>query len=170
MKLVAHLKERGMNPKLYRLNLCYKTNKITFFLYNLNGQIVGYQHYLPLIEEKGVKNNPKLGRYFTYLPKNTVGLFGLEALNKENRKIYIVEGIFKAAMLHRLGFNAIAVLTSTPKRLKPFFFIMKQTYDLIAIGDNDKAGQYLINIVGKGFKSPKDLDEMEDKAILELLE
>ena len=71
--------------------------------------------------------------------------------------------------MHRLGFNALAVLTSTPKRLKPWFRILRQTWNLVAIGDNDDAGRKLVNIVGKGFQSPADLDEMTDEEILLLL-
>ena len=61
------------------------------------------------------------------------------------------------------------MLTSHPKRLKTWFRILKATYELIGIGDNDKAGQKLVNTVKKGFLSPVDLDEMADKEIIELL-
>lgn len=168
MKLIEHLKERGMNPKLYKFSRSYSAATITFFLYNLSGQLVGYQQYRPKVLDKKI-NNIKLGRYYTYLPREVDGGFGLEQLNPSKRTIYVTEGVFKAAVLHRLGFNAIAVLTATPKRLKPWFRIMRQTWTLIAIGNNDKAGKKLVNTVGNGFQSPLDLDEMTDAAILELL-
>lgn len=170
MKLIEHLRSRGINPKLYRLSKCYSTNKITFLLYNLSGQIVGYQHYRPLIEEKGVKNNPKLGRYFTKLPKATIGVFGLELLNPKDKRLFVVEGVFKAGVLHRLGYNAIAVLGANPVPLRGWFKAMRGQWKLIAIGDADKAGKELVKIVGEGFQSPKDLDEMTDEEIRRLIE
>lgn len=167
--LREHLIQRGMNPDLYPI--CYDEDEkvITFWLHNGVGDIVGYQQYRPSVEEKKKKNDPKSGRYFTYLKQDKDGVFGWDVVNRDDRTIYIVEGVFKAAVLHRLGFNAIAVLTSTPKRLKPWFRILRQTWNLVAIGDNDDAGRKLVNIVGKGLQSPVDLDEMLDEDILELL-
>ena len=159
--LFNHLQTRGMNPNLYRVVLDEKERLATFFLYNFSGQIVGYQHYRPEAG-KECKNNPKEGRYFTYLPNGKDGVFGLDLISPADRTIYVTEGIFKAAVLHRLGYNAMAVLTSHPKRLKPWFRIMKATWNLIAIGDPDAAGLKLINTVKNGIQSPLDLDEMSD--------
>lgn len=170
MKLKKHLQERGMNPDLYKVSYSYSASKITFYLYNLTGQIVGYQIYRPLAKQKKIRNDPRYGKYYTYCPKQTIAVFGLECLDNSKRDLYIVEGIFKAAVLHRLGYNAIAVLTSTPKPMKPWFRILRKTYNLIAIGDNDDAGRKLVNLVGNGFQSPVDLDEMAEEDILKLLE
>lgn len=168
MKLVKHLEDRGMNPKLYNFSKSYSASTITFYLWNLSGQLVGYQQYRPNKVDKKV-NNPKLSRYFTKL-KEKDGVFGLELLDFNQKTIYIVEGVFKAAVLHRLGYNAIAVLTNHPKRLKPWFRILRaQGWNLVAIGDNDSAGQKLVNTVKSGFLSPMDLDEMKDEDILSLL-
>lgn len=169
MRLKQHLKERGMDPDLYKPAYGYSASKVTFYLYNLTGQIVGYQHYRPFAGKKKLKNDPKLGKYYTYCPKETIAVFGLETLDKRKKKLYVTEGIFKAAVLHRLGFNAIAVLTSTPKPMKRWFRLLRETYDVVAIGDADDAGRKLVTTVGKGFQSPTDLDEMTDEAILELL-
>lgn len=167
--LKQHLIDRGMEPDKYQISYDHDEGIITFLLYNGTGNIVGYQQYRPSQPSKQKKNDPKSGRYYTYLPKETDGVFGLDVLNVTDRTIYIVEGVFKAAVLHRLGYNAIAVLTSTPKRLKPWFRILRQTWNLVAIGDNDDAGRKLVSIVGKGFQSPIDLDEMTDYNILKLL-
>ena len=166
--LVDHLKSRGMKPDLYSATFDEEERIATFYLFNMSGHIVGYQQYRPDADKKQ-KNDPKDGRYFTYLPKDTDGVFGLDLLNHEDRTIYVTEGIFKAAVLHRLGYNAIAVLTSTPKRLKPWFRIMKATWNLVAIGDPDDAGRKLVNMVKSGFQSPFDLDEMSDEDIKSLL-
>jgi len=158
-----------MDPSKYSISYDQVEGIITFMLYNGTGQIVGYQQYRPSEASKQKKNDPKSGRYYTYLPKETDGVFGLDVLNPADRTIYVVEGIFKAAVLHRLGYNAFAVLTSTPKRLRPWFKILRQTWNLVAIGDNDDAGRKLVNIVKTGFQSPSDLDEMTDEDIKSLL-
>lgn len=166
--MLTHLQSRGMDTSLYQFGFDDEAREATFYLYNLSGKLVGYQRYSPDLDKKK-NNDPKDCRYYTYLPAGTDGVFGLDLLNKEDRTIYIVEGLFKAATLHRLGFNAVAVLTSTPKRLKPWFRIMKATWNLVGIGDNDPAGEKLVRMVGKGFTSPKDLDEMTDQEVYELL-
>lgn len=167
--LKQHLITRGMDPDLYQVTYDDVEGVVTFMLYNGVGAIVGYQQYRPAQVSKQKKNNPKEGRYYTYLPRETDGVFGWDLVDFNNKTIYVVEGVFKAGVLHRLGYNAIAVLTSTPKRLKPWFRILKATMNLVAIGDNDDAGRKLVNIVGKGFQSPTDLDEMADEDITKLL-
>ena len=166
--MLTHLQSRGMDTSLYQFGFDDEERKATFLLYNLSGQLVGYQRYSPDLNKKK-NNDPKDCRYYTYIPREVDGVFGLDLLNPSERTIYIVEGIFKAATLHRLGFNAVAVLTSTPKRLKPWFRIMKATWNLIGIGDNDPAGERLVRMVGGGFTSPKDLDEMTDEEVYKLL-
>ena len=167
--LRGHLIARGMDPDLYPISYDAEEGVITFLLFNGVGHLVGYQQYRPAVDEKKKKNDPKSGRYFTYLRQDIDGVFGWDRVDITDRTIYIVEGVFKAAVLHRLGYNAIAVLTSTPKRLKPWFRILRQTWNLVAIGDNDDAGRKLVNIVGNGYQSPIDLDEMKDEDIIELL-
>lgn len=158
--LEQHLISRGMDPTKYHVSYDDAEGVVTFYLYNLSGQIVGYQQYRPDQPSKKKKNDPKSGRYFTYLPREVEGVFGLDVLDYDDRTIYIVEGVFKAAVLHKLGYNSIAVLSATPKRMKPWFKILKQSWNLVAIGDNDPAGASLVTTVGKGFQSPVDLDEM----------
>ena len=167
--LKSHLRDRGMEPNLYG-SIHYDSVAwlVTFYLHNGAGEVVGYQQYNPREQSKKL-NDPALSRYFTYLPKGKSGVFGVEQLDKTKRTIYIVEGIFKAGVLHRLGFNALAVLSDSPKQLKSYFRILKATHDLVAIGDPDAAGERLVRIVKKGFTSPLDLDEMKDSEVLELL-
>lgn len=167
--LKQHLISRGMNPDLYRTSYDEENRVVSWFLYNFSGVLVGYQQYRPDVTDKKIRNNPKDARYFTYLKHND-GVFGLDVLNPDDRNIYVVEGVFKAGVLHRLGFNSIAVLSSTPKQLKSWFYVLRKTWNLIAIGDNDKAGQSLVNTVGKGFCSPIDLDEMSDSDIFSCLQ
>lgn len=167
-----HLVERGMNPDLY-YGMAYdeENDAVTFPLWNLSGQMVGYQIYRPTINDKKI-NDENLGRYYTYLPRGVDGAFGMDLIDPDSKEpIYCVEGVFKAAVLHRLGYQALALLTSTPKRWKPWFRIMRKTRRLIGIGDPDPAGQKLVNIVGAGSVTPyQDLDEMSDADIIEFVE
>lgn len=162
--MLAHLVARGMNPALYKIALTTET--ATFFLYNPTGKLVGYHQYRPGAEKHN-KEDPKLARYYTYLPRGIDGLFGLEQDNGIGR-LYVVEGIFKASKLHSLGENAIAVLGATPNRLKSQFKIWNR--ELFAIGDNDKPGRQLVNLVKRGIQSPVDLDEMTDEEVLNVLQ
>ena len=138
----------------------------TFLLYNGN-KLVGYQQYRPAADKKK-RNHPRDGRYFTYLPKETDGLYGLEQ-DAGRGTLFVVEGIFKAIKLHNLGYNAISPLGATPKRLKPYFRVLKATRKLVALGDNDPAGASLVRTVGYGRTTPTDLDEMSDEAVRELV-
>jgi len=171
-----------MNPDLYHVFYDEEECICTFLLFNWIGKLVGYQQYRPNQFNKKQKNDPKTGRYYTYLPGRSYvgesadsrkidvdGFWGAETIDKTKCNVFVVEGIFKAATLHRFGFNAIATLTATPKRLKPLFGILKTNFNLTAIGDPDSAGKQLVNIVGNGFQSPKDLDEMADENILTFL-
>lgn len=168
LNLREHLRSRGMNPNLYNIVYDDVEECVTFPLYSGDMRQVGYQIYRPTISFKKT-NDPHNARYFTYLPVMTDGVFGLECFDESKRDIYIVEGVFKAGVLHRLGYNCIAVLSNNPKRLKTWFRILKARFNLIAIGDNDRAGQMLVNCVKQGFLSPIDLDEMKDRDIIELL-
>ena len=158
--MIAHLISRGMNVSLY--HFFSDEDTATFFLYNSSGKLVGYQLYRPAAD-KGKKNDPKLGRYFTYLPKEVDGLFGLE--QDFGGPLFVVEGIFKAAKLHSLGISSVAVCGSSPKRLNSWFRAVAEQREVIAVGDNDPAGAEFVRIVGRGGQSPVDLDEMSDEEV-----
>lgn len=162
--LVKHLEDRGMDTSLYRFFVGDEV--VTFLLYNPTGKPVGYLQYRPHADKKA-KNDPRSGRYFTYLPREVDGLFGLE--QDRGGPLFVVEGVFKAAKLHSLGYSAVAVLGASPKRLKSWFRAASRQRPLYAVGDNDPAGAGLVKIVGAGVQSPADLDEMSDDEVLALL-
>lgn len=162
--IVHHLVERGICPSRHRF--AYDEETATFMLYN-GPHLVGYHVYRPFATKK-LNNDPRSGRYYTYLPEKTDGVWGLEQ-DDGRGTLFVVEGLFKAAKLHYLGQNAIAVLGATPKRLKPLFRIWRATRKLVAIGDNDSAGQQLVRIVKEGCVSPRDLDEMDNLEVYELI-
>jgi hypothetical protein len=157
MNLVKHLLSRNFDPTRYK-NLVLDTDNcvLTVYLTNLNGQFVGYQQYRPDVEFKRL-NLPNEARYFTYSQRGVSACWGLETLDPSKKDLYLVEGIFKSSALHMLGYNALALLTSNPKPMKSWLHTLP--YNLIGIGDNDKAGKGMIKIAGKGFQSEKDLDE-----------
>lgn len=156
-----------MDTSKYKYWVSYSVNTVTFPLYNLSGKMVGYQQYRPLAD-KTQSNNPKLSRYFTRLERGVDGFWGLETIQM-GKPIFIVEGIFKAAKLHSLGYSAITACGSNPKRLKNWIFIMGQVYEIYAIGDNDSAGQLLVDLIARGKCSPKDIDEMGDQEIFNFI-
>lgn len=172
-----HLLQRGMSNFNYDMVLDYKNDVVTFMLYGVfdfiinknNIKPLGYQTYRYKITQKKT-NDPQSSRYFTYQPKcsviNDVVVFGLERL-VETENLFITEGIFEAVNLHRLGYSAVAVLTSDPnKRLKKLLpYLAKKT---IWCGDNDRAGNnsWLAKACDYRLVLDKDLDETLDDEIL----
>lgn len=156
-----HLLDRGMDPSLY--NLAVDAGIVVFPLYEFNGRQVGYQNYRPFADRN--HKNVKEARYFTYLPKGVNGYFGLESLDRPG-PVYLVEGVFKAATLHRLGFASVALMGSEVKRHRNQLSLLRRQF--VGVGDNDEAGERFARQLG-GFVSPTDLDEMSDNEVLELL-
>ena len=160
MDLVEHLISRHMNPKNYKgLVLDHESNLVTAYLYNLSGQIVGYQQYNPLSKDKHT-NVPRDARYFTYRNPQSVAVWGLETLNPSLPVCFIVEGTFKASVIHSVGYNAVALLTSTPDK-STLAWLRSLPYKLVALGDNDPAGEKLVRTIGCGRTTQQDLDEMD---------
>lgn len=132
-------------------------------LRDFSGKWVGYQNYRP--NGPRITKNVKEAKYFTYLPKKTNGYFGLETLTWPGT-LYVVEGVFKAAKLHLLGYPAIALMGSEVARHKSQLMLLRRPF--VGIGDNDDAGRKFARQLG-GFTSPRDLDEMSDDEVKELL-
>jgi hypothetical protein len=118
-------------------------NVYTFPLWNLLGQMVGYQQYRPDMG-KGRTTNPKDMRYYTYLPKHTNTAWGLETLNTKKPYLLVVEGVFDAVKLHNAGVNALAVLANDPKPLKRWLDTLG--YLIVPVCDGDAAGKKLAKL------------------------
>lgn len=157
MNLIKHLLTRNYDPTRY-VNQVLDMDEavLTVYLTNLSGQFSGFQQYRPTVESKRL-NDPRDARYFTYSQRGVNACWGLETLDRRKKDLFLVEGIFKASALHMLGYNALALLTANPKPMKSWLHTLP--YNLIGIGDNDKAGKGMIRIAGKGFQSELDLDE-----------
>ena len=178
MTLIKHLLQRGIRDFNYDMVLDYENDVVTFMLYGIGDFIInrtnikplGYQVYRYKITQKKT-NDPMNSRYFTYQAKcsviNDVVVFGLERLDNNSEFLFITEGIFEAVNLHRLGYSAIAVLTSAPnKRLKKLLpYLAKKT---IWCGDNDTAGNnsWLARACDYRLVFDSDLDETPDIEII----
>jgi hypothetical protein len=165
----SHLEARGLVPSLYPdLVVDEEEQTATFYLYS-GDKLVGFQQYRPDQTSKKM-NHPKEARYFTYLPREVDGVwgYGRDYSSNGSRVLFLVEGVFKAAALHRLGFNSVAVLGASPKRLLNQILLWRcRGHKVVALGDNDDAGRKFVRFVGRGCTTERDLDELTDKEVYE---
>lgn len=159
-----HLLDRHLQPWNYP-GLGVDAGVVSFPLYDFSGKRVGYQDYRPFAERNC--RNVREARYFTYLPRGVNGYFGTEsflgARMQPDWNVYVVEGVFKAAALHSLGFPALALMGSETARHKQQLDLLP--YKFVAVGDNDDAGRKFARNLG-GVTSPCDLDEMNPNELL----
>jgi hypothetical protein len=162
--LSDHLKGRGVDPTKTRVIMDEDTGDSYFFLYNLSGQMVGYQKYNPDYEKTGQSNleNPRMAKYFTWVSEEGYGrkiaVWGLESLNlMTDSFVFITEGIFDAARIQEAGYPALAVLSNNPgNSLKSWLKTLIQKK--IVIYDNDKAGKKLIKVGDFAYTVPNGKD------------
>lgn len=155
-----HLLSRNYDPALYlNQTIDEENNLLTVHIYNLDGLFTGYQRYNP-IGNKDKKSNLE-SKYFTYATKGEKAFWGLETIDYSKDTLYVVEGLFKASALHRLGFNAICVFGNSAKHLSDV--LLSFNMKLVAVCDNDDAGLILGKSVerigGNYVVFDKDLDE-----------
>ena len=163
----SHLKERGLDPSKTHVIMDKKDNIAVFLLYNLSGQLVGYQRYNPSGQKTHSKDKlaQDLEKYYTYVTKEgkvpKLAVWGLETIKESTPFFFITEGIFDCIKIHNAGYPGIAVLANNPKPLRGWFAAMHKV--TIAITDNDAAGAKLKNLATmfEPVPSPyKDLGEM----------
>ena len=148
--MVQHLKDRHLNTSIYT-GLCVGESVTVFPLWNLSGQMVGYQQYRPN-GSKCERRNPKLGKYFTRISKSALTAWGLDSLDQSDRRIYLLEGVFKACRFHNLGMNALATLSNNPVHLTGW--LRSLGYELYSVCDGDVAGSKLMKYGDKGIELP----------------
>jgi hypothetical protein len=145
---------------------------VAFFpLYGTMGKLIGYQRYNP----KGVKNIKDKNdlenlRYKTVSNKDEIPVYGLHTIDKRPY-VFLVEGIFDAVKLIRLGHPVIAALSNDPKILRNFLFILQKK--IIVIADNDVAGKKLAKLGNISYTVPeefKDLGEMPLSEVKKFIE
>jgi hypothetical protein len=157
--ILSHLKSRHLNIELHRPIVDEENGIATLLLYNLSGQIVGYQQYNPKGDKK-TDNSKATGKYYTYKSKqlNTVVLWGVESLYQSNGVIYLTEGIYDAARLTNRGHLNYLKLLNRP---------------IVVVCDNDNAGKKLakygdyVEVVPSEYK---DLGESPESYVSQLIE
>ena len=168
MTLAEHLKARHLDLELHRPVLDEAEGVATFFLYNLSGQVVGYQQYRPSAG-KEKKNHPREGRYFTFRKAPTVAVFGVESLHLTPNVVFVTEGVFDAARLTSRGVSALAVLSNDPTTdVKNFLQCLGRR--VVAVCDNDAAGRRLAKLGDVAvFTEDKDLGDSDNEFVDELV-
>lgn len=159
--IFEHLNSRGCNPNKYH---CFISDEAaTFLLFNLSGQIVGFQQYRPNAP-KDAKGNRKELRYWSYVGQEgetkRIAVFGLETLEIKNGFCFIVEGIFDAVKVHNAGYPCIATLSNDPNHLTTLFKDLGRLF--ISISDNDKAGNRLKKFAKLNLDVPKKFKDIGD--------
>lgn len=135
-----HLLSRHVNFDVHSPVVDEVNRVATFYLYNLSGQIVGFQEYRP--DQEKLQNNDPRGRYFTYRGQPTVTAFGVESLDLSPHVVFIVEGIFDATRITGRGYSALAALSNSPS--KDFGnFLSMLSRRVVAVCDNDVPGKEL---------------------------
>jgi hypothetical protein len=163
--IVDHLRSRGVDLDKTRVIVDEENDQATFMLYNLSGQLVGYQRYDPNADKK--KSNDFWGKYYNYITKEgdktkKLAVWGTETIDKDVPYLFITEGVFDAVKIHNAGYPAIAVLANNPKPLKPWFKTLRKYIVSINDGDDNKAGDYLSNIAHASFTVPEGYGDLGD--------
>jgi hypothetical protein len=162
-----HLADRHLQTNRYLLWLDEKEGIVTFPLWNLSEQLVGYQQYNPS-KPKLRLNDEMEGRYFSHITKPMLAVWGLESLDYRRDILFITEGIFDACRLHNRELPAVAVLANNPTKLRSWLSSLGRK--IIVVSDNDAAGQKLNNFGDIVLITPgKDLGECSEEDIDKLL-
>lgn len=166
--MLQHLKSRYLDTNLHKVWL--DVDVATFPLWNLTGQMVGYQMYRPNAS-KEKNNHPKEGRYFTYSKGKAVSVWGLESWNLSDT-LFVTEGVFDAARLTYMGFSAVSVLSNNvAPTTKQWLWTVRQSRKVVCVCDNDAAGQKLkdLGTVSHTVEDFKDLGEASEEYVTNLL-
>jgi hypothetical protein len=112
--------------EIERYNGVYISDNVTCFtLWNLSGQMCGYQQYRPSAT-KDKKNNPRDSRYYTSVHgkrnEKPIAIWGLESLDYRSDVLVIVEGIFDACRFHNHNIPSVALLSSSWKPYSSWLF------------------------------------------------
>lgn len=181
-----HLKDRGINIDNNKYVIVDEENiYASFLLFNLSGQLVGYQNYNPnankvfhqksgMAKAMHTEDLLKVMRYFTCVTKvgkvDELAVYGLHTIKNYHKYFFITEGIFDINKIHNQELPGISVLSCNPKKLKSWLSILPQKK--IIICDNDNAGRKLAELGDLSFFVPekfKDLGDMTDEQIFNFL-
>jgi hypothetical protein len=163
--MLSHLKERHLQPERYQFH--YDEEVACFYLFNLSGQIVGYQQYRPNATKER-KNDSKQGRYYTYI-KDRLGVWGLETFHYRNDILFITEGIFDAVRIHNYNLPAIAALACHPLHIAGWLNCIPRY--IVGICDDDKAGRKLSSVCHTSIRvvGEHDLGDAAEETVRKIL-
>ena len=173
LSLKDHLISRGYHPEPLGSILSEEEGLAYFLLWNLSGQLVGYQQYLPNAPKAG--HHPKDCRYYTYTTKigghSIPAIWGLHTFTLQTKRIFIVEGVFDAVKLHRAGECCLALLGNAgSKSIKSWLSTFPQ--EIIGVLDSDQKGSGMKSLCDKFIITPlpyKDLGEMSNEEVANLI-
>lgn len=167
--LTDHLRRRHLDLALHRPALDDVERVATFYLWNLSGQLVGYQQYRPEGEKKP-QNNPKQGKYFTYRKQPTLAVWGVESLHLTPHVLFLTEGVFDAARLTERGVSAVAALSNNPTAdFRNWLTCLDRT--VVAVCDNDDAGRRLAKFGTVAvYTEDHDLGDSSNEYVTQLME
>lgn len=167
-----HLKSRFLDTSLHTTWVDEDEGVATFPLWNLSGQMVGYQTYR-LSGDKKKFNHPKEGRYFTYRKDKVIGVWGLESWSLSNT-LFITEGVFDAARITHFGYSALAMIANDldPSTAR-WLSVVRSSRKVVAVCDDDAAGKKLAKYgtehhVVSGFHDIADADDDYVRNLLSL--
>lgn len=166
-RAIEYFKSRGITKdSVERYKLGYSTTQdmVTIPVYSPDGICLGFVGRS--IEGKRFKNS-------TDLPKSKT-LFNLSR-NKRVDKIFVVESSFDAIRIEQAGGHAVATLGATISKEQRK--LLKQYFNqVIALGDNDEAGQNMSNklltdlgyekcVIAKLPNKVKDVSDLNDQEL-----
>ncbi len=165
----AHLNSRYMNTSNHVVWINVEEQMAVFPLWNLSGQMVGYQNYRPL-NPKEPNNDPKSGRYYTHRNKDMVSVWGLETWNF-SRTLFVCEGIFDACRLTNHGASAIALLSNNPTdATKRWLWTVRQFRPVFSVCDSGPSGRKLASLSHKSHTMVlSDLGDSSEYFVLQLI-
>ena len=171
MTLLQHLHSRKLDTDLHRVWLNENEGVAVFPIWNLSGQLVGYQQYRPSAT-KEKNNNPLESRYFTRVKDGRVGVWGLESWNLSNT-LFVTEGIFDACRLTYFGYSAICVFgNDVQPSTARWLWSVRKSRPVVSICDGDSAGRRLRHL-GNSFVTVEgynDLGDASDEYVLKIIE
>lgn len=177
MTLHEHLVSRGLDPTSHHVWLDEERFIASFPLWNLSGQLCGFQQYNPN-GSKLCRNEEKhrwVLKYFTFVGdegnksnphKKKLAVWGLETVSPGDRVVFVTEGIFDAVKLQNMGLPALAVLANDPQTLRPWLHALGKR--VVAVCDRDDAGRKLGSVADIVLVVPEpfhDLGDMSQQAV-----
>lgn len=138
-----HLYDRYLDTGLHKVWVAEDT--ATFPVWNLSGQLCGYQQYRPGASKK-INNNHKDGRYFTRLGHYKSSVWGLESWRLSNT-LFVCEGVFDACKVTWLGYSAVAVFSNfCGDSVRAWLSVVRHSRPVVALCDSDNIGLQLATL------------------------